>query len=254
MDELRRVFNERAYVLHQRAYSETSLLLDIFSERHGRVALIAKGVKQKKSRILGILGPFQEILCSWSGRGEIKTLTGADAVGRREYLGGSRIFCGYYINELILRMLHREEPHQALFEAYRLAIQSIPDDADVERTLRIFEKHLLRELGYGLHLNQDSRDSSLIDPDTVYCYVRQVGPIAAEAQGCEDGVLVHGESLLALRDEQAFSDLHRKELKRLTRFAINENLDGKRLRSRDMFYQLFTGAQGKLHTVSEKNV
>ena len=254
MAELRRVFSESAYVLHQRAYSETSLLLDIFSRNYGRVVLIAKGVKQKKARTRGILGPFQQLLCSWSGRGEIKTLIGADAVGHRESLVGSRIFCGYYINELVLRMLHREEPHEGLFEAYMLAIQSISGDGDVERVLRIFEKHLLQELGYGLHLSEDSENSSPIDPDAVYCYVSQVGPIMADGQGCEEGLLIHGESLAALREEHLFSDLHRKELKRLTRSALNESLEGRRLRSRDMFNQLYIDVSGNLGRPSPGDV
>ena len=238
MAERRRVLNEPGYLLHQRAYSETSLLLEIFSRNYGRMTAVAKGVKRKKSRTLGILVPFQSLIVAWSGRGDVKTLTNAESLTLRREIEGERLFCGYYINELILRMLHRNDPHEVLFGAYELALESLIRETDLERTLRIFEKRLLQELGYGLHLSNDTLTGAAIESSARYRYVAELGPVIDNGE--EDaGVMLHGESLQALRDEVQFSDLHRRELKRLTRVTLDRHLEGRPLHSRGLFSRLF---------------
>jgi DNA repair protein RecO (recombination protein O) len=238
MTERQKVLNESGYLLHQRAYSETSLLLEIFSRNYGRMTAVAKGVKRKKSRTLGILVPFQSLIFAWSGRGDVKTLTNAESLTLRKEIEGERLFCGYYINELILRMLHRNDPHEALFEAYELALESLIQETDVERTLRIFEKKLLQELGYGLHLTSDTLTGAAIESSARYRYVAELGPVIDNGKE-ESGVMLHGESLQVLRDEEPFSDLHRRELKRLTRAVLDRHLEGRPLHSRGLFSRLF---------------
>ena len=238
MTEKRKIFNEPGYLLHQRAYSETSLLLEIFSRNYGRMTAVAKGVKRKKSRTLGILVPFQSLIVAWSGGGEVKTLTNAESLTLRTEIEGERLFCGYYINELILRMLHRNDPHEVLFDAYELALEGLTRETDLERTLRIFEKRLLQELGYGLHLTNDALTGVAIKSSARYRYVAELGPVIDNgAEGT--GVMLHGESLQALRDEEQFSDLHRRELKRLTRVTLDRHLEGRPLHSRGLFSRLF---------------
>ena len=239
MTEKRRILNEPGYLLHQRAYSETSLLLEIFSRNYGRMTAVAKGVKRKKSRTLGILVPFQSLIVAWSGGGEVKTLTNAESLTLREELAGERLFCGYYINELILRMLHRNDPHELLFGAYELALEGLIRETDLERTLRIFEKTLLQELGYGLHLSNDPRTGATIESSTRYRYVAELGPVIDNGEESA-GVMLHGESLHALRDEEQFSELHRRELKRLTRATLDRHLEGRTLHSRGLFSRLFS--------------
>jgi len=238
MTERRKVFNEPGYLLHQRAYSETSLLLDVFSRNYGRITLVAKGVKRKKSRTRGILVPFQPLNVEWSGRGELKTMTNAESFALRKEIQGERLFCGYYINELILRMLHRNDPHEVLFGAYEFALDRLVRENDLERTLRIFEKRLLQELGYGLHLSNDVLTGAAIEPSARYLYVAESGPVKDNGEE-HAGTLLHGESLKALHDEEDFSDLHRRELKRLTRAALDHHLEGRPLYSRRLFSQLF---------------
>ena len=238
MTEKRKIVNEPGYLLHQRAYSETSLLLEIFSRNHGRMTAVAKGVKRKKSRTLGILVPFQSLIVAWSGRGEVKTLTNAESLTLRREIEGERLFCGYYINELILRMLHRNDPHEVLFGAYELALEGLIRETDLERTLRIFEKRLLQELGYGLNLSNDTHTGAAIESSARYRYVAELGPVIDNGEGGA-GVMLHGESLQALRDEEQFSDLHRRELKRLTRVTLDRHLEGRPLHSRGLFSRLF---------------
>jgi DNA repair protein RecO (recombination protein O) len=238
MTERRRVPNEPAYLLHQRAYSETSLLLDVFSRNYGRMTLIAKGVKRKKSRTRGILVPFQQLIVAWSGKGEVKTMTNAESIALRKEIHGERLFCGYYINELILRMLHRNDPHEMLFVAYEFALESLVRENDLERTLRIFEKRLLQELGYGLHLSNDTITGAAIEPSVRYRYVAELGPVIEDGDK-HTGVVLHGESLQALHDEEDFTALHRRELKRLTRAALDRHLEGRPLHSRGLFSRLF---------------
>ena len=238
MTERRRIFNEPGYLLHQRAYSETSLLLDVFSRNYGRMTLVAKGVKRKKSRTRGILVPFQPLIVAWSGRGEVKTMTSAESLVQRKKLQGERLFCGYYIYELILRMLHRYDPHETLFGVYESALEGLVREIDLERTLRIFEKRLLQELGYGLHLSTDTLTGGAIDPSARYRYVAEMGPVLDNG-GEHKGVVLHGESLQALNDEGDFSTLHRRELKRLTRAALDRHLEGRPLHSRELFSRLF---------------
>ena len=238
MTERRRILNEPGYLLHQRAYSETSLLLEIFSRNYGRMTLVAKGVKRKKSRTRGILVPFQPLIVAWSGRGEVKTLISAESVTLRWEMQGERLFCGYYINELILRMLHRNDPYELLFDAYEVALEGLVRESDLERILRIFEKRLLQELGYGLHLSTDTLTGAAIQPSARYRYVAESGPVIDNGDE-RTGIALHGESLQALNDEEGFSALHRRELKLLTRAALDRHLEGRPLYSRQLFGRLF---------------
>ncbi|GIT25744.1 MAG: hypothetical protein CM1200mP41_17880 [Gammaproteobacteria bacterium] len=110
--EKRRVVNEPAFLLHRRPYTESSVLIDLFSRHHGRMVLIAKGARKLKSRWRGALWPFQPLIAAWSGRGEVKTVTGMDGEGSSYGLRGKALYCGYYMNELVLRLLHRFDPQR----------------------------------------------------------------------------------------------------------------------------------------------
>ena len=239
MIETRRVLDEPMFLLHQRPYSETSLLMDGFSRNYGRVALIGKGVKQKKSRARGLLLPFQKLSVSWSGKGEVKTMINVDILESQERLKKQRLFCGYYINELVLRTLHRGEAHEELFDCYEGALSALILGEDLEQTLRIFEKHLLRELGYGLHLDSESETGDPIEPNIGYLYLLDSGPTKRQIQKESRGIAISGESLIALAQEFEFSELHRRELKRLTRAALDLHLGGRVLHSRVLYSRLF---------------
>lgn len=231
-----RVAAEPAFILHSRDYSESSLLLEVFAARHGRLGILAKGARRPKSPWRGVLKPFQPLLLSWSGRAELAILTGAETERGTDGLTGPALFCGFYLNELLVRLLHRHDAHEALYGAYRQALSSLGRGEDPETVLRIFEKHLLRELGYGLVLDHDIDSQAPLDAQAVYDYLPERGPrrISSDA-GPGEGVLIRGASLLALARER-FDDANMlREVKTLMRAALARHLGDKPLNSRRLY-------------------
>ena len=165
-----KVVLEPAYVLHHRPYRDSSLLLEMLTSGYGRVALIARGARRPKSHLHGLLQPFQPLFASWSMRGELGTLTaveGRDGAGPR----GRTLISGFYMNELLMRLLHRHDPHPQLFAVYEsalrgLAVTGLPASAE-QTVLRMYELTLLRELGYGLVLDHEIMGGESIRADEV---------------------------------------------------------------------------------------
>ena len=233
-----RVQQQHAFVLHQRNFSETSLLLEVYSRRYGRVGLIAKGARRPRNKDRGVLKPFQPLLVGWSGRGELMVLTDAEADGTNIELVGTGLYCGFYLNELMVRLLHRHDPHEVLYDRYRLALEGLSDQPMHEAILRIFEKHLLRELGYGLQLEQERNDRRPIDPDAVYDYVLEQGPVRVrnpELATRMQGVRLRGSSLLALAADRLEEATALRDAKALMRAALAPHLGDKPLQSRRLF-------------------
>lgn len=235
-----RVQQQPAFVLHGRAYSETSLLLEVFTSQYGRVGLIAKGARRPTSRLRAGLAPFQPLLIGWSGRGELMILTGAEPDGAEFGLHGESLYCGFYLNELLMRLLHRHDPHERLYAAYRQTLATLSGNGRVEAALRLFEKRLLREIGYGLSLEQDADDRSPIAADAVYEYVPERGPVRVdqpELQRRAHGVRVCGESLLALANDDLSTPRALRETKTLMRALLAPHLGDRPLHSRQLFRQ-----------------
>lgn len=233
-----RFHGEPAFVLHQRDYSETSLLLEAFTAHHGRLGLIAKGARRPGSRMRGVLKPFQRLLIGWSGRGELAVLTAAEAEGPGLVLEGAPLYCGFYMNEVLMRLLHRHDPHVALFDAYQVALTRLRPDGSNEAVLRIFEKHLLRELGYGLVLDHDIGDRTPIDASAMYDYVLDRGPVRLahpELNRPVEGVRIRGASLLALARESLDDPVALRDAKTLMRAALARHLGDRPLHSRKLF-------------------
>ncbi|MBI5783626.1 MAG: DNA repair protein RecO [Gammaproteobacteria bacterium] len=233
-----RVHQQPAFVLHQRDYSETSLLLEVFTANHGRIGLIAKGARRASSRLRGVLKPFQRLLIGWSGKGELAVLTAAEMDGPGYSLAGPALYCGFYVNEVLLRLLHRHDPHNTLFDAYQMALQQLRMDASNEPVLRIFEKNLLRELGYGLVLDRDIEDRTPIDTRAMYDYVLDRGPVRLaypELNRPTEGVQIRGSSLLALAQECLSDPVALRDAKALMRAALARHLGDRPLHSRKLF-------------------
>ena len=233
-----RVHQQPAFVLHQRDYSETSLLLEIFAANHGRIGLIAKGARRASSRLRGVLKPFQRLLIGWSGKGELAVLTSAEMEGSGHALEGPALYCGFYMNEVLIRLLHRHDSHASLFDAYQAALQQLRTDASNEPVLRIFEKNLLRELGYGLVLDQDIEDRTPINNQSMYDYILDRGPvrlISPELNRPTEGVPIRGSSLLALSQESLSDPVALRDAKALMRAALARHLGDRPLHSRKLF-------------------
>jgi len=240
-----RVQQQPAFVLHTRSYSETSLLLEVFTPQHGRVGLIAKGARRPQSRLRVVLAPFQPLLIGWSGRGELMILTGAEPDGAEYGLQGELLYCGFYLNELLMRLLHRHDPHEQLYNAYRETLALLVQGAGrFEAALRLFEKRLLRELGYGLMLEHDAADRSPIAAEALYEYVPERGPIRIrhpELHTRIQGVRVLGGSLLALASDDLSDPRALREAKLLMRTLLAPHLGERPLHSRHLFRQLVQG-------------
>jgi DNA repair protein RecO (recombination protein O) len=154
MNTRSKVALEPAFILHHYPYRDSSLLLEVFARGYGRVGLVARGARSARARWRGQLENFRPLLLSWSLRGELGTLTGLELPAVTGVPAGRRLLSAYYLNELILRLLARHDPHPEVFDAYAEAIRDI--DVAEEPALRIFEKRLLQALGYGLLLGHEA--------------------------------------------------------------------------------------------------
>ena len=227
-----------AWVLHSRPYSNTSLLVDFFTLNLGRVTCVAKGVRQKGSRLGGIVQPFVPLFISVSGRGAVKTLGKCESVDQFQALQAERLYSAYYLNELVLKALQAAEPHEPLFAIYADSIRELASGTeDTEVILRKFELHLLSELGYGLQLDYDVINGQPIEAGKQYRYEHGTG--AMEVTGSDyfqySLPVVSGECLLAIKDFRLSEKQHLTEAKKLMRYLINHLLGGYHFKSREFF-------------------
>jgi DNA repair protein RecO (recombination protein O) len=217
-----RITLQPSYILHSRAYRESSLLLEVLTREQGRIGLVARGARGTKSRWKNMLQPFRPLLLSWSQRGELGTLSGADQVASPPPLLGEQLFCGIYANELLMRFLHRSDPHPTLFTHYQGLLASLAAVEPPQPLLRLFEKQILQTCGFGLQLDHERGSEEPISSQAWYLYVPGSGPVRrSKGQGQDDG-LISGEALLALKAE-LICDRHLKELKLLMRSLIRIN-------------------------------
>src|SRR5262245_18854433 len=136
----RRVDHEPGYVLHTYPYKETSLIVEAFTRRYGRVALLARGARRPRSAMRGVLLSFHPLRLGWSGSADLANLMNAEWAGGMPLLGGRGLMCGFYVNELLLRLLPRDDPHEALFDAYGDTLGNLAARSDASGVLRGFEK------------------------------------------------------------------------------------------------------------------
>lgn len=234
-----KVDGQPAYVLHTYPFRETSLIVEIFSRDFGKMALLARGARRPRSAIRGLLMAFQPLELAWSGKGEVLTLMKAEWQGGQPLLAGDALFCGYYLNELLMHLLPREDAHEHLFACYGKMLGCLSDDLGGkvnEADLRRFEKALLQELGYGLTLVHDSAGQPII-PDAYYTYRMEQGPVRIEfADGATQ--VVSGQTLLDLEAEDFSSVRTRIESKQLMRTLMAYYLAGKELETRKIFKEL----------------
>ena len=236
MVERKRVEQDHIFVLHSYPYSESSLLLEVFSRAHGRLPLLAKGARRPRSNLRGMLMAFQPLLVGWSGRGEVRTLNGCEWSGGQPLLQGDALLCGFYLNELLLRLMAREDPHEQLFDRYTEALQGLPEVNQRTQVLRRFEKSLLKELGYAMTLDREADSGARLDPHGSYCYEPERGPIRAGETAINP--VFNGGTLLAIAEEDYSDPSTLPQYKQLMRLLINHRLDRQPLHSRNVFKEL----------------
>jgi DNA repair protein RecO (recombination protein O) len=219
-----RIDQQPAYVLHARAYRETSLLLELFTRDHGRVGVVARGVRRERSRIpRGVLQPLQPLLLDWSATGDLGTLVGAEAASMPFALSGEALLAAIYLNELVLRLSGRGDPHPKAFAAYADCLARLATGTGIGWTLRRFERDLLADLGYALLLDRTAAGVA-IDARIDYGYDVEAGPI--EWSTGSRLQRISGAALLALDRDEAPSTDHRAQLRRLMRSLIRHHLGG----------------------------
>ena len=226
-----RIQLEPAYVLHSRSFRETSLIVEAFTREHGRVAVVARGVKSPRSRWRNVLQPFRPLLLSWNQKSDLGTLTAADQVASPPALQGQALYCGLYLNELLMRLLHRGDPHAEVFERYRHLLSELASEASPQPLLRVFEKHLLEAIGYAMLLDREYESGAEIQTHRWYDYRPQRGPVAVSGPGKNR---VSGAALLALHTETLQAE-NLPELRMLMRSIIGYHLGDKPLASLSLF-------------------
>lgn len=232
-----------AFVLHTRPYQETSLLLELFTETHGRLSAIAKGARRPKARARGLLQPFVSLLVSCAGRGELLTLKNFDPSGFVTCLQGRALISAFYLNELLMRMMHRFDPHPELFEIYKNTLEMLKHPEQAEIALRLFEKSLLKALGYELQFTKEAETGDLILDDAWYAFDPERGPIFVHKNSNflnlkyshMNDKLFKGKTLNALAQNRLEEKSILSDAKRIMRRALKVHLGGRPLESRRLF-------------------
>ena len=235
----RRTDREPAYVLHSYPYKETSLIVEVFSRNRGRIGLLARGARRPRSAIRGTLLAFHPLRLSWSGSAELGTLTAAEWSGGQAALAGQGLMCGFYLNELLLKLLPREDPHEQLFDAYAASLARLAAGQDHAAVLRGFERRLLTELGYAPLLERDAATGLPVQAAARYAYEPERGPLASAGEAGEaQAITVSGQTLLDMARDDYERRETREEARRLMRWLIGARLGGQALHTREVLLEL----------------
>jgi DNA repair protein RecO (recombination protein O) len=238
----RRTHLEPAWLLHHRPWSDTSRILEFMTRGHGRVTLFAHGVRRPKSPLRAVLRPFVPLLVSWTGRPDGGTLTGAEPAGGAAAPAPGALMSCYYLNELLLRLLAREDRHEAIYDAYAVALSELAAGAE-GAALRRFERVLLDELGYGVDLSRDADSGRPLDADRYYHFLPGRGVLAVRDAGTREGAHAGSDLLAAARGEYA-SPAAQRAARGVYGAAIAHCLEGRGLASREVMLAIRRRGQG----------
>ncbi|GAB5099442.1 DNA repair protein RecO [Caballeronia sp. HLA56] len=232
-----RVSEQPGFVLHSYPYRETSLIIDVFSRDHGRIALVAKGAKRPHSALRGVLQTFQPLGLSWTGKGEVRTLTTAEWVGGMLPLTGDALLCGFYVNELLVKFCAREDAHPALFNHYVLTLSRLAHDEPAVQVLRSFERVLLKETGYAMALTRTVTRQSVV-PEGRYMFDPERGVREASDDLPAQWPVIFGQTLIDMERDDYTSAQTAAQSKTLMRFLLNVYLGGTPLATRQILLDL----------------
>jgi DNA repair protein RecO (recombination protein O) len=232
-----RIQDAPAFVLHSYPFRETSLIVEVFSRTHGRVPLVARGARRPRSAVRGLLMGFQPLSLSWFGKHELRTLHSAEWQGGQPQLQGTALLCGFYLNELLLNLMARDDPHENLFDYYQQTLQRLAQEQDHAFTLRSFEKHMLQELGYALSLETEAGSTRPVVPERSYRYILERGAVAETADSTQ-GMPVAGKTLLDMAADDYRDAVTARQSKQLMRMLLDHHLAGKPLHTRELMRDL----------------
>ena len=227
--------NQPVYVLHTYPFKETSLVVELFSQQFGRIAAVAKGARRPHSAMRGMLQSFQLLDGTWSGKNELKTLHSLDWNAGLTLLKGEALMCGFYMNELLLRLLPREDAHENLFEYYQATLKTLAQSQDSAITLRRFELKLLQEMGYAVPLQIDENDVA-ITANKTYRYEAEYG--ACDLNATKNGVQLSGKTMLDMARDDYSDAQTQSQSKQLMRYLLAHYLGDKPLHTRQLLIDL----------------
>ncbi|MFL9609018.1 DNA repair protein RecO [Methylobacillus sp. Pita2] len=239
LSNIHRQDNQPVYVLHTYPFKETSLVVELFSREFGRVAAVAKGARRPRSAMRGMLQAFQPLQATWSGKAELKNLHSMEWGAGLLLLRGEALMCGFYLNELLLRLLPREDGHDALFDYYCQTLRILTQDqVPPATTLRRFELKMLQELGYAVPLEHDDAGNA-IQAEYVYSYVAEQGAARTSQHAAPaNGVQLSGRTLLAMAQDDYSDALTQQQSKQLMRTLLAHYLGDKPLHTRQLLMDL----------------
>lgn len=224
---------QRGFVLNRKAYSETSLLVDLFTENTGRLTVLAKGARRKNSPLKSLLQPFTPLLLRWTGKGGLKTLTKVEAVSLTLPLETISLYSGFYVNELLVRLLPLETTYSELFQDYLICLTKLAQSSQqVESTLRTFEFKLLQHIGYGIDFYHCLGTGKKVDENMTYQYLAEKGFIASISK---NNLIFYGRDLLAFAKQEFTSLDTLAAAKRFSRLVLKQYLGNQPLKSRELF-------------------
>jgi DNA repair protein RecO (recombination protein O) len=232
-----REIQQPCYLLHAYPWRETSLVAELFTRSHGRVAVVAKGARRAGSAMRGTLLAFQPLLATWSGKSELRLLHSVEWQGGVPLLQGVALLCGLYLNELLVKALAREDPHETLFNGYDAVVRQLAAGSSPAALLRSFERLLLAQLGYAVQLQQDTLGAAVV-PERRYRYMPEQGPVSVPTGDAEDPWTVHGRTLACMIGDDYSDPLVASEAKRLLRMLIQHHLGQPQLHTRQLVQDL----------------
>ena len=231
-----RIVGQPGFVLHSYPYKETSLIIDMFTRDHGRVGVVAKGAKRPFSKLRGVLQTFQPLSVSWSGKSELRTLIDAEWVGGMLPLERTALLCGFYLNELLVKLLARDDRHPALFDHYVSTLNQLAHGEPAQIVLRKFERALLKETGVAADLGRCTSSRERVEPGRDYVVDPERGARAAGAG--EVWPVVLGKTLLDMEREDYTDPATQAQSKQLMRFLLAHHLGGQPLNTRQILIDL----------------
>lgn len=245
----KRVQQEPGYVLHHRPFRDSSQILDLLTRDHGRIAVVARGSRGGKSRLAGVLRPFLPLRVSWVARSDLGTLTGAEAAGPPAGLRGDALLSAYYVNELMLNFLHRDDPQPEVFALYAQTVVDLNGRERVAPALRDFELELLGLLGYAINLDHEGSSQTPIEDARYYDYRVEQGPVPV--QRAEGPLVFDGATLRGIAARRFDDDGVMRAANRLLRAVIAYHLGGRELHSRKVLRDVHRGRIAPPDTADE---
>jgi DNA repair protein RecO (recombination protein O) len=231
-----RIAGQPAFVLHSYPYKETSLIVDMFTRDHGRIGLVAKGAKRPFSKLRGVLQTFQPLQMTWSGKAELRTMIDAEWVGGMLPLERTALLCGFYLNELLVKLLARDDPHPVLFDHYVATLNQLAHNEPAPIVLRKFERALLKETGVAADLTRCTSTRAAVLPSADYVVDPERGPRPVRA--ADTWPVVSGKTLIDMAREDYTDPVTQAQSKQLMRFLLAHQLGGAPLNTRQILIDL----------------